>query len=164
MSPTTDFFGRVAEQSIDPLEPWQWVLCVIGTLAMLVLSAFMGAILSDNFRVFSWLAGLFLTVFLYPCLLLMYRAIPPGTNLYWWLLTGSVMVISAVLFFVFHRLGKTPNPLHSFGVPIAALGVSTVLDFASERLAAIPLAWSSAVIGLVLVLVIGFAWASEQNR
>lgn len=58
MSPTTDFFGRVAEQSIDPLEPWQWVLCVIGTLALLALSSFLGAIFSDNYGGVSWLVVL----------------------------------------------------------------------------------------------------------
>lgn len=164
MSPTTDFFGRVAEQSIDPLEPWQWVLCVIGTLALLALSSFLGAIFSDNYGGVSWLVALTSLVFLYPCLLPMFRAIPPGTNLYWWLLSGSIMVISVAFFFTFRHLGKTPNPIHAFGVPVTALGISTLVDLGSERLAGIPLAWPSFLALVGIGVLVTLAVALDQNR
>lgn len=164
MNPTTDFFGRVAEQAIDPLEPWQWVLCIIGTLALLALSSFLGAIFSDNYGGFSWLATLFPVLLLYPCLLPMYRAIPPGTNLYWWLLSGSVMVISVASFFAFRHLGKTPNPIHAFGVPVTALGISTLIDLGSERLAGVPLAWTSFLVLVGLGVAAVLVMALDQNR
>lgn len=164
MSPTTDFFGRVAEQSIDPLEPWQWVLCVIGTLALLALSSFLGAIFSDNYGGVSWLVALTSLVFLYPCLLPMFRAIPPGTNLYWWLLSGSIMVISVAFFFTFRHLGKTPNPIHAFGVPVTALGISTLVDLGSERLAGVPLAWPSFLALVGIGVLVTLAVALDQNR
>lgn len=164
MGPVTDLFGRVAEQSVDPLQPWQWVLCVIGTLALLALSAFVGAIFSGNYGGFSWGAALFIMLLFNSCLLPMYRAIPPGTNLYWWLLTGTVAAISVALFFVAHQTGTTPNPLHALGAPVAAIGVSTILDLVSERLAGIPLAWPSAIILVGVGVFVVFAIANDQNR
>lgn len=164
MNPTTDFFGRVAEQAIDPLEPWQWVLCIIGTLALLALSSFLGAIFSDNYGGVSWLVALTSLVFLYPCLLPMFRAIPPGTNLYWWLLSGSIMVISVASFFAFRHLGKTPNPIHAFGVPVTALGISTLIDLGSERLAGVPLAWPSFLALVGIGVLVTLAVALDQNR
>lgn len=165
MNPTTDLFGRVAEQYVDPLELWQWVLLIAFSALLVALNSTIVAVaFNRNYGKGSWVTSVFIGLVLYALLLPMYRAISPGTDMHWWLLTGSVLMISAVSFFVLAQKNYSPNVLHSFGTPVLAIGLSSFVDMLSERLAGIPLAWPSAIFIVVFGVVAVLVMASDQGR
>lgn len=165
MTTKTDLFGRVAEQSIEPLELWQWGLLIFFALALVAFSvAILAIAFSGNYGKGSWATSVFIGLVLYALLLPMYRAISPGTNNHWWLLTGSILAIGAISFFALLQKRQSPNPLYSLGVPVGAVALATFVDKLSEQLAGIPLAWPSAIFIVVFGVVAVLVMASDQGR
>lgn len=141
------------EKFTVPLEIWQWILFVLGTLVVLTVGAVVGSYAREYVEQAivptALVEGVILTFLLAP----MYRAAPPGLGWQWWLITGSLIIVLVLGAVAVNALtALEPSPAHLLAAPSAAVVIAAVYDVMSERLASIPLSWGAFIIaGIILV-------------
>ncbi len=164
-STTSDIFGKVAEQAIEPLTTWGWIWHTALLLIVLALSVFAGIVLAHQYSPATWITAAFFAWFTSAPLLGMLRAVGPGVDTGWLVIMGSIFVVVALYNFLAIKLygSRTPNPALGVGAPVVGVGFAALLDSISERLSTIPLSWSSAVVITVVIVVALIAMVASQD-
>lgn len=159
-----DLLGNDPEQIVEHLSAWGWSWRIVVILFLLAVANFLGLIFSDRYEPPTWLFSAFLALVIYAPLLSIFRAIAPAQEAANKLTTIGFLAVVAVAFIGIKSLtGNTPNPIPSIVAPLGGLLLAIGIDRASERLAGIPMAWTTAIILGAAALIFGAIY-SQSNR